>query len=197
MCGAIWGKRCCDSWVAVHWPDWMSEGQVSGQSLQRGITSSVLPFQLCAEEHGPGGRVLPQSARDEPLWPEPVPPGLHWASTGHHETAHRCWQAAQGHLRAPRDRAHLREGTSSPVLPPAFFLPSLWRMYAGCLCTDVAWWQNQIMVMQSVSSLLWNLALILNVTVSFCVLGRHAYSYSNSWMEIADRLTPKGDDGEY
>lgn len=30
------------------------------------------------------------------------------------------------------------------------------------------------------------LALILNVTVSFCVLGRHAYSHSNSLMEIAD-----------
>ena len=182
-------------WQFVNQAERRQKDRLSGKSLRWGMTSSVLPFQLCSEEHGAGGRVLPQSARDEALWPEPVPPGLHWTSAGRPEAAHGCRQAAQGHLRAPGDRAHLREGASSPR--PMCVLSSLGRMHAGCLYTDVGWWQGQITVMKGVLSLLWNLALILNVAVSFCILGRHAYSYSNSLMEIADWLTPKGVDGEY
>ena len=115
--------------------------------------------------------------------PPRTPLGLSWPPWDSSRTLTSCARSSASSWRqsAPTWR-YVFSGS-----PPAFFLPSLWRRYAGCLYTDVGWWQNQIMVMQSVSSLLWNLALILDVTVSFCVLGRHAYSYSNSLMEIADR----------
>ena len=125
--------------------------------------------------------------------PPRTPLGLSWPPWDSSRTPISCARSSASSWRqsAPTWRCVFSS------LPPARVLSSLWRMHAGCLYTDVRWWQSQITVMKGVLSLLWNLALILNVTVCFCVLGRHAYSYSNSLMEIADWLTPKGDDGEY
>lgn len=117
-------------WQFINQEGYLEAEQMSDRSLLWEVTSSALPFKLCSEEHRTGGRVLPQSAWDEPLWPEPISSGHHGASAGHHEAAHGRWQAAQGDLRAPGDGAHLCESMScwSTFLSCRACLPSLFWM---------------------------------------------------------------------
>lgn len=146
--------------------------------------------KLCSEEHGTGGRVLPQSARDEALWPSRPPEltGPQLAAWDSSRTPISCARLSASSWRqsAPTWRCVSRPPACS-VVTEGCMLGVYTRMSADDKASPRPW-------RVSVSPM--KLALILNIWFLPC-LGRHAYSYSNSLMEIADWLTLKGDNGEY
>lgn len=128
---------------------------------------------------------LPQSARDEASDPSPsprTPLGLSWPPWDSSRTPISCVRLSA----SPGDRAHLREG----AFPPPSLLRASgchWGMH-GCLYTDALLMTKPVHGHEGVSCLSygnWPWFWMLQFPSCF---RRHAYSYSNSLMEIADWL---------